>query len=65
VLHEWVYNAADIDAAKIVWVREIPGQDIKPLLNYYRDRKIWLVDADTSPPRLQPYPVVATSGTSP
>jgi len=52
---EWVYNAADIDSAKIVWAREIPGRDLQPLLDYFRDRKVWIVDADDSPPRLLPY----------
>jgi hypothetical protein len=53
---EWVYNAAEIDAAKIVWAREIPGRDLKPLFDYYHDRRIWLVDADAVPPTLKPYP---------
>jgi hypothetical protein len=53
--HEWVYNAAEIDAAKVVWAREIPGRDLKPLLDYYRDRRIWLVDADAAHPQLEPY----------
>jgi hypothetical protein len=56
VHHEWVYNAADIDHAKIVWAREIPGQDLEPLLNYFKDRKIWVVEPDKSPPELHPYP---------
>jgi hypothetical protein len=51
-----VYNAAEIDAAKIVWAREIPGRDLKPLLDYYRDRRVWLVDADAASPQLKPYP---------
>ncbi|HST09075.1 MAG TPA: hypothetical protein VLL05_01765 [Terriglobales bacterium] len=54
--HEWVYNAADIDHARIVWAREIPGQDLQPLLNYFKDRKIWLLEPDNSPPELRPYP---------
>jgi hypothetical protein len=53
---EWVYNAADIDSSRIVWVREIPGQDITPLLRYYHDRKVWLLEADHFPPTLKPYP---------
>ncbi len=53
---EWVYNAADIDASRIIWVREIPGQDISPLLRYYQGRTVWLLEADQSPPQLEPYP---------
>jgi hypothetical protein len=56
VHHEWVYNAADIDHARIVWAREIPGRDVHPLLNYFKDRKIWLIEPDKSPPQLSLYP---------
>jgi hypothetical protein len=52
---EWVYNAADIDHSKIVWAREIPGLDPKPLLQYFSNRKVWLVEADSYPVRLQPF----------
>ncbi len=55
VHHEWVYNAADIDHAKIVWAREIPGLDLKPLLDYFRGRTVWVVNADTVPVQLQAY----------
>jgi hypothetical protein len=55
VHREWVYNAADIDKSEIVWAREIPGVDPKPLFEYFRDRKVWLVEADESPATLQPY----------
>jgi hypothetical protein len=65
VFEEWVYNAADIDGAKIVRARDIPGRDLKPLLDYYRDRSIWVVDADTLPPRLRPYSTDKTTQVSP
>lgn len=49
---EWVYNAADIDRSKIVWARDIPGVDLRPLLEYYRNRDVWLVEPDAKPPRM-------------
>lgn len=47
---QWVYNAADIDHAKIVWAHEIPDQDLGPLLTYYANRKVWLIEPDNLPP---------------
>jgi len=55
VHHEWVYNGADVDGSKIVWAREIPGQDMTPLLNYFHNRKVWLLEADHKPRVLAPY----------
>jgi hypothetical protein len=52
---EWVYNAADIDHAKIVWAREIPGVPLRPLLDYFHDRQAWIVEADEDPPKVEPY----------
>jgi hypothetical protein len=55
VHQEWVYNEAEIDRARVVWARDIPGVDLNPLLAYFKDRDVWVVDADLSPPRLEPY----------
>ena len=50
---EWVYNRADIDSAKVVWAREIPGVEIEPLLKYFSSYHIWLLE----PPNLTPFNV--------
>jgi hypothetical protein len=55
--HEWVYNDADIDAAKVIWARDMGKDGNQELLNYFKDRRIWRVHADASPPRLEPYEV--------
>ena len=46
---DWVYNAADIDASKVVWAREY---ETETLLRYFRDREVWLVEPDASPPKV-------------
>jgi hypothetical protein len=55
VHEEWVSNAADIDKAKIVWARDIPGLDLQPLLRYFDSRKVWVVRPDEEPPVLEVY----------
>jgi hypothetical protein len=62
---EWVYNAADIDHSKIVWAREIPGVDPEPLLQYFSNRKVWLVEADSSPVRVKPFSPLNAPQTNP
>jgi len=53
---EWVYNAADIDAAQVVWAREMDEQSNRELLEYFKNRRVWLVEPDQSPPKFSPYP---------
>ncbi len=53
--HEWVYNAADIDSAKIVWARDMGDLQDQELLNYSSGRRVWRIDGDGTPPKLESY----------
>ena len=52
---EWVYNEADINAAKIVWAREMDDAHNRELIEYFKDRRIWLLQADKFPPKAVPF----------
>ncbi|HVR23859.1 MAG TPA: hypothetical protein VMU26_11095 [Candidatus Polarisedimenticolia bacterium] len=52
---EWVYNDADIDAAKVIWARDMGGDSNQELLTYFKDRRVWRVNADAASPMLQSY----------
>jgi hypothetical protein len=53
--HEWVYNAADIDSAKIVWARDMGDGQNEELLRYFHDHRVWSLNGDPASPRLEPY----------
>jgi hypothetical protein len=53
--NEWVYNHADIDGSKVVFARDMGYEKNHELLDYYKSRQIWVVNADQVPPKLSPY----------
>jgi hypothetical protein len=52
---EWVYNGADIDAAKVLWARELDQTQNAKLLAYFKDRTAWLVVPDIDNTEIIPY----------
>jgi hypothetical protein len=52
---EWVYNAADIDGAKIVWARDMGDPNNQELLQYFGSHHSWNLNGDESPPKLRRY----------
>jgi hypothetical protein len=52
--HEWVYNSADIDDAKIVWARDMDAENAE-LLQYFSSRHVWVLNGDDPNPQLRPY----------
>jgi hypothetical protein len=54
-MDEWVYNTADIDNSKVVWAREMNETENLELIDYYKDRKVWLVKPDTQPVEISAY----------
>lgn len=42
---EWVFNKSDTDGSKIVWARDIGPEKNRELLDYFRGREFWSVEA--------------------
>jgi len=55
---DWVYNDADIGAAKVVWARDMGFQANEELIRYFQDRRAWLLEACDSSAKLLPYPTM-------
>jgi hypothetical protein len=54
-LTEWVFNVADIDAAPVVWAAEMDASANARLLDYFKDRRVWLVEPNLPGVRAVPY----------
>jgi hypothetical protein len=42
----WVHNEADIDRAKVVWAHDMGEARNRELMDYFKDRRVWFLDAD-------------------
>ena len=54
-IDEWVYNAADVDKSPVIWAREMGGTGDQELVEYYKDRRVWLIEPDREPITATPY----------
>jgi hypothetical protein len=54
-IDDWVYNAPNIEKSKVIWARDMGAAKNLELLQYFHDRKAWLVEPDFNPPRVSPY----------
>lgn len=52
---EWVYNAADVDRATIVWCRSIDPAADAEAVRYFSGRQVWLASVGKNSVRLSPY----------
>lgn len=57
--NDWIANAAEINRSKVVWARDMDPASNRELLTYFKNREVWLVEPDFSPPRVSRYPVLA------
>ena len=62
-LDQWVYNDPNISASKVVWAWDMGTADNRELMQYYSDRKAWLVNMDTEPATVSPYALTVQSNT--
>ncbi len=52
---EWVWNRASIDDAKVVWARDMGESGNQELLQYFKNRQVWQINADDPSPKLEGY----------
>lgn len=58
---DWIANRADIDASKIVWARDMGEAQNEELIRYFKERHVWLVNAEDALPQPEPYGPAAAS----
>ena len=59
---EWIHNAANPDASRVVFAGDLGSDENEKLRQYYPDRTAWLLEPDARPRRLTPYSSSYSSG---
>jgi hypothetical protein len=54
--HEWVYNEADIDHAKVLWARSMEPMQNCQLVNFFKDRQVWSLEINDDNLIIEPKP---------
>lgn len=49
---EWIYNAADIDNADVVWAHILNPESNQELIEHFPERRVWWINADADPVEL-------------
>ncbi len=63
-MEAWIENAADIDQAPIVWARDLGPVRNERLIAWFKNRSVWLLEADEKPLRLSRYTPAAETRSS-
>jgi hypothetical protein len=53
--YDWVYNQADINDARVVWALDLGPAANRELIEYFKDRRAWIIDSDDIDPSFEPY----------
>ncbi len=53
---EWVWNGADIDKQRIVYARDLGPEEDHKLINYYSNRKVLILEPDSTQAKLSEAP---------
>jgi hypothetical protein len=53
---DWVQNLADIDSQRVVWANDMGPQQNQELVEYFKGRKLWVIEPDKTPTKISPYP---------
>jgi len=54
--HEWAYNEAAIDNAKVVWARSMNRRQDCKLVTFFKDRRIWSLEINNDDSAVEPMP---------